>query len=104
MHLKFSLGGREWRYGEEVDHIYTRVIEEEIPACLIVAMWNDRDMKGSIDISLSQISCRFAMTEVDGDNYIAIQRAFMHEDYKSDEVVKMLHGEMIALRDKMETA
>lgn len=98
MQIKFSLSGGEWMIGDSVDKIYARVIDLEVPASLITSMWCDRDMLGSIDLSLSNISCSFSIVDAPAEDFIAIMRAFMHEDYLNEEMTRSLYSEMLALK------
>ena len=98
MQIKFSLSGGEWMTGHGVDKIYARVVDLEVPASLITSMWCDRDMLGSIDLSLSNISCRFSIVDVPAEDFIAIMRVFMHEDYLDSDMTRALYSEMLALK------
>ena len=98
MQIKFSLSGGEWMTGDRVDNLYARVVEFEFPASLITSMWCDRDMLGSIDISLSKISCRFSIVDAPRDDFIAIMQVFTTNDYPNDNLTRLIYNEMLALK------
>lgn len=85
--------------GDKVDHIYSRVLDVSIPASLITSMWCDRDMAGSIDISLAQISCRFSIVDATADEFLFILKSFMHDIYVSKDASKSLYNEMLELKN-----
>lgn len=99
MIIKFSLSGGSWITGEKVDQIFNEVTQYGFSASPLTGCWISAKKRGSINLTLNQISARFSIDYLTASEFLQMQSWFVRGRIVEEETVKDIYFKMMGIRD-----